>query len=38
MSHLQFDIPGIYPLPLKRDLARKMGELYSHIMQTTPDL
>jgi phenylpyruvate tautomerase PptA (4-oxalocrotonate tautomerase family) len=38
MPYLQLDIPNRYPLDLKRDLARRLGETFAHIMQTTPDL
>ena len=36
--YLQLDIPNRYPLDLKRDLARRLGETFAHIMQATPDL
>jgi phenylpyruvate tautomerase PptA (4-oxalocrotonate tautomerase family) len=38
MPYLQLDLPRSYPFAVKRDLARKMGNLYAEIMQTTPDL
>jgi phenylpyruvate tautomerase PptA (4-oxalocrotonate tautomerase family) len=38
MPHLQLDLPARYPLTVKRDLAKKLGDLYGAIMQTTPDL
>jgi phenylpyruvate tautomerase PptA (4-oxalocrotonate tautomerase family) len=38
MPHLQLELPSEYPLTVKRDLAKKLGELYGAIMQTTPDL
>ncbi len=38
MPYLQLDVPFRYPLPVKRDLARRLGRLYADIMQTTPDL
>jgi phenylpyruvate tautomerase PptA (4-oxalocrotonate tautomerase family) len=38
MPHLQLDVPGHYPLAVKRDLAQRLGNLYAQIMQTTPDL
>jgi phenylpyruvate tautomerase PptA (4-oxalocrotonate tautomerase family) len=38
MPHLQLDLPSKYPLTVKRDLAKKLGDLYGAIMQTTPDL
>ncbi|MFI5265865.1 MAG: 4-oxalocrotonate tautomerase family protein [Chloroflexota bacterium] len=37
MPYLQLDVPGSFPLEVKRDLARKLGALYAEIMQTTPD-
>ncbi len=38
MPYLQLDLPRSYPFAVKRDLARKLGNLYAEIMQTTPDL
>jgi phenylpyruvate tautomerase PptA (4-oxalocrotonate tautomerase family) len=38
MPHLQLETPARYPLTVKRDLAKKLGDLYGAIMQTTPDL
>jgi phenylpyruvate tautomerase PptA (4-oxalocrotonate tautomerase family) len=38
MPHLQLDIPSRHPIGVKRELARKLGQLYARIMQTTPDL
>ena len=38
MPHLQLDLPSKYPLTVKRDLAKQLGDLYGTIMQTTPDL
>jgi hypothetical protein len=38
MPHLQLDLPSTYPLSVKRDLAKRLGDLYGAIMQTTPDL
>ena len=38
MPHLQLEITGKYPLSVKRELARRLGNLYGEIMQTTPDL
>lgn len=37
MPYLQLDVPNRYPADVKRGLARRMGELYARIMQTTPD-
>jgi phenylpyruvate tautomerase PptA (4-oxalocrotonate tautomerase family) len=38
MPHLQLEVPSKYPLPVKRDLAKQLADLYGAIMQTTPDL
>ena len=38
MPYLQLDVPEHYPVEVKRDLARRMGDQYAHIMQTTPDM
>jgi phenylpyruvate tautomerase PptA (4-oxalocrotonate tautomerase family) len=38
MPYLQLDLPRTYPLSVKRDLAKRMGDAYAEIMQTTPDL
>jgi phenylpyruvate tautomerase PptA (4-oxalocrotonate tautomerase family) len=38
MPHLQLDLPSKYPLNVKRNLAKQLGDLYGAIMQTTPDL
>jgi hypothetical protein len=38
MPHLQLDLPSKYPLTVKRNLAKQLGDLYGVIMQTTPDL
>jgi phenylpyruvate tautomerase PptA (4-oxalocrotonate tautomerase family) len=38
MPYLQLDVPNRYPVEVKRDLARRLGDAYSRIMQTTPDL
>jgi phenylpyruvate tautomerase PptA (4-oxalocrotonate tautomerase family) len=37
MPYLQLDVPNHYPTDVKRRLARRMGEIYARIMQTTPD-
>lgn len=37
MPYLQLDVPAHYPSALKRDLARRLGDVYADIMQTTPD-
>lgn len=38
MPYLQLDLPRTYPLSVKQDLAKRMGDTYAEIMQTTPDL
>jgi phenylpyruvate tautomerase PptA (4-oxalocrotonate tautomerase family) len=38
MPNLQLDVPGKYPITVKRDLAKRFGDLYAAIMETTPDL
>jgi phenylpyruvate tautomerase PptA (4-oxalocrotonate tautomerase family) len=38
MPYLQLDLPRSYPLSVKQDLAKRMGDTYAKIMQTTPDL
>jgi phenylpyruvate tautomerase PptA (4-oxalocrotonate tautomerase family) len=38
MPYLQLDVPNHYPVEVKRDLARRLGDKYAGIMQTTPDL
>lgn len=38
MPHLQLDVPVRRPTEIKRALARRLGDLYAEIMQTTPDL
>lgn len=38
MPYLHLDLPHDYPLPIKRELARRLGALYADVMQTTPDL
>jgi phenylpyruvate tautomerase PptA (4-oxalocrotonate tautomerase family) len=38
MPYLQLDVPNRYPVDLKRRLARRMGEIYARVMQTTPSL
>jgi phenylpyruvate tautomerase PptA (4-oxalocrotonate tautomerase family) len=37
MPYLQLDVPNHYSADVKRRLARRMGELYARIMETTPD-
>jgi phenylpyruvate tautomerase PptA (4-oxalocrotonate tautomerase family) len=38
MPYLQLDVPNHYPFDVKRCLARRMGDIFVRIMQTTPDL
>jgi phenylpyruvate tautomerase PptA (4-oxalocrotonate tautomerase family) len=38
MPHLQLDVPSYYPAQVKRDLAKRFGDLYADHMQTTADL
>ena len=38
MPYLQLDVPNHYPVDLKRDLARRLGDDYARIMQTVPNL
>jgi phenylpyruvate tautomerase PptA (4-oxalocrotonate tautomerase family) len=38
MPHLQLELTDQYPFALKRDLARRLGNLYAEIMQTSSDL
>jgi phenylpyruvate tautomerase PptA (4-oxalocrotonate tautomerase family) len=38
MPHLQLEVTAQYSLPLKRELARRLGNIYAQIMQTSPDL
>src|SRR5258706_8293982 len=38
MPFLQLDVPNHYPVEVKRGLARRLGEKYARIMQTTPDM
>lgn len=38
MPHLQLDVSNRYPVAVKRTLAKRFGEVYAEIMQTTPDL
>jgi phenylpyruvate tautomerase PptA (4-oxalocrotonate tautomerase family) len=37
MPYLQLDVPHHYPVDVKRRLARRLGEIFARIMQTTPD-
>ena len=38
MPYLQLDVPQRYPVEVKRNLARRLGDHYARIMQTTPDM
>jgi phenylpyruvate tautomerase PptA (4-oxalocrotonate tautomerase family) len=38
MPHLQLDVSEAYPAAVKRALAKRFGEIYAEIMQTTPDI
>src|SRR6266567_2780872 len=38
MPYLQLDVPYHYPVDVKRGLARRLGDGYARIMQTTPEL
>ena len=34
MPYLQLDVPRSYPVEAKRLLARRLGEIYAHVMET----
>jgi phenylpyruvate tautomerase PptA (4-oxalocrotonate tautomerase family) len=36
MPYLQIDLPAAYPAITKRMLAKRLGDLYANVMQTTP--
>ena len=38
MPYLQLDVPHYYPVDVKRALARRLGDSYARIMQTTAEL
>jgi phenylpyruvate tautomerase PptA (4-oxalocrotonate tautomerase family) len=38
MPYLQLDVPNHYPIEVKRDLARRLGDIFARSMQTTPDM
>ena len=38
MPYLQIDVSKHYPVEVKRDLARRLGDQFARIMQTTPDM
>jgi phenylpyruvate tautomerase PptA (4-oxalocrotonate tautomerase family) len=37
MPYLQLDVSNRYPVEVKRDLARRLGDTFARIMETTPD-
>jgi phenylpyruvate tautomerase PptA (4-oxalocrotonate tautomerase family) len=37
MPYLQLDVPRRYPIEVKRPLARRLGNIYAGVMQTTPN-
>jgi phenylpyruvate tautomerase PptA (4-oxalocrotonate tautomerase family) len=37
LPYLQLDVPRTYPLEVKRRLARRLGEIYARVMQTSAD-
>ena len=38
MPYIQLDVPNHYSVDVKRDLARRLGDQFARIMQTTPDM
>jgi phenylpyruvate tautomerase PptA (4-oxalocrotonate tautomerase family) len=38
MPYLQLDLPTTYPAEVKRQLARRLGDLYAELMETTPGM
>src|SRR5947208_16561652 len=38
MPYVQLDLPGSYPAETKRQLARRLGDLFAEVMQTTPSM
>jgi phenylpyruvate tautomerase PptA (4-oxalocrotonate tautomerase family) len=38
MPYLQLDLPRGYPADTKKDLARRLGDLYAEVMQTIPSM
>jgi phenylpyruvate tautomerase PptA (4-oxalocrotonate tautomerase family) len=38
MPNLQLDVTNTYPVSMKRALAKRFGDIYAEVMQTTPDL
>jgi phenylpyruvate tautomerase PptA (4-oxalocrotonate tautomerase family) len=37
MPYIQLDVPHRYPIDVKRNLARRLGNIFAGVMQTTPD-
>src|SRR5580704_3658559 len=37
MPYLQLDVPRRYPVEVKRPLAKRLGNIYADVMQTTPN-
>jgi phenylpyruvate tautomerase PptA (4-oxalocrotonate tautomerase family) len=37
MPYLQLDVPAAYPVEVKRQLTRRLADLFADIMQTTQD-
>jgi len=37
MPYLQLDVPNSYPVDVKRRLARRAGDVFARVMQTTPE-
>jgi phenylpyruvate tautomerase PptA (4-oxalocrotonate tautomerase family) len=38
MPNLQLDLTDSYPVTVKQELAKRFGDIYAEVMQTTPDL
>ena len=38
MPYLQLDLPTSFPAKTKRDLARRLGDIYAEVMQTSPSM
>ena len=36
MPYLHLDLPGTYPVEVKRELARRLCKLYAEVMETQP--
>jgi phenylpyruvate tautomerase PptA (4-oxalocrotonate tautomerase family) len=36
MPYLHLDLPGTYPMEVKRELARRLCKLYAEVMETQP--